>query len=1783
MNCIFLAFLQNFLYEHLAVLFSRLCSVKLLFPLLFFASVLGNFYGQTHRSFIFEWDLENEAFLLDGENSPTLVLFEHVYYTFESRGGGFTITDQNNSIYDESEIFQNSVNGAGEYILFIPDETTPRNLKYQNQDFPSNQGNLIIQPFEQKGLLKSEGTTSGAKLGSSIAVANDGNIFAGAPEFNNNEGLIHKFIQIEDGNYSIDGNITSPVLGSFFWGSSLFYDNNTSNLLIGLPNANNYQGALYHYSLSEDNLRKITDGSGVGKMHGWSSFLTSEKTFVGELSVLDSDGGSVSIYRSSASSPELVEVLKSSVSQFGNEYGYSLHSFNGYLLVGAPGEDDLVREDSGAVYLHQLLEGASPCIKILPNNRNDGARFGEVVWMTENFIFIAAPNGDGSSPKSGVVHVYSYDKENFSVDEVFQILPPVDGSSLKFGQNILVQGDFVFIAAPGSLEDGAVYVFKRLDQSYSWKHVNSIPLDQFSDSLSLPDKIGLATNNGVLAIGLERESSSDIDAGAVVVLYNPAWTFPEVIQLHPFFENNGIIEINATEDQVNPVSIDFNASNPAIFSNEVFWDLRSLDPRIPEGNFEINSSTGNFIFYLPQNLSGISHFEITLNNGVQEFIHSFQVNIQEVQDIPVFLDFDLSSEPIALPKSAVNESYNYFFNTFDADEDSLSISLSSGQLPNGLSIGVDSLSLEGNPSSEGNSTFSLILTDGYSQIEQSFRIEVFSENLAPEVLFDGNPITIAEGLSLEFSENFSLANWQEKMSSLTVVDHDSEIISVEVLSYPTNGYLLVSEYFDTFEENLIRYTPKFNFNGSDSFSLRFKDNHPAVPKYFDLSFNLSIESLNTPPFVTSEDPPNLVVEGQYFEHTFDIFDAEEDYYDVSFQNLPNWISFDGVRRIYGKPTQIDYSEDVAPFFISVSDQWGNTYTKKMQIGIIPNNYPPSLNYLDEKVSILSFQLEEDGNPIEFALTADDPDDLNTSMTWQVSEQPQHGEILISNTGPSSASFSYIPDGNFSGQDSIKILVTEEQDSLAYDQIEIEFHVAPSSDAPRFESIPFPGLVANKPWIYEIRGIDGDPNDNLTLQSQINLPDWLKLAPTGFRTWTFRGQPTTIGEVVQVSLRLSDQTYSVDQNFSLKVLESVDDLHFTDTDEITFTHHPNSPDIYVNLNIDEDSNWSATKLAVNANNDVKVSWEIVQNPVNGIFSFDRSNNGEITNLSYNPNKHYFGTDKIILRASDNYSSARAEIEFHIQSVEDPHFFSEFPNELIEDENEKYDFIITYDDGDGLHTLNDLDFTGLPNWLEVETLSISQFTKSIRLWGEPTIDDIGVFPTSVSLIDQAGQVLQEDFTIKVNFYNKPPVPHPSSISASFIEDTYNQDFPKKWINFFSASDEETTSNELIWSIVSSPLHGIARINESGSETLYYPDANYSGSDFFSIGVMDRGANNASPRQVIIPVSIDILQENDLPVFQTIPPSLSSNQYATQWNDEKSYRYEVSVLDSDWPWQGYPSLTLRSSLPAWAKWEDLGKGKAVLSGSPQWFHQGNYSFSIVASSGSDEVVQNFDLEIFVDDYPPRVQDSQDQLIYKKIQIFVLEDGNLDDVKNMVLGLRAYNPDKAAGETLRWLPYQPPLSGGQISLTSYLDDDKHYARISNFDYQIPANFYGIDRFSLIADEGDRQTEVPFEINIKAIPDPPAFLETGPIIISVEPGNYFDRLILVTDPDGQSIDFKLLYPSNDAKWMSIKSENNDADEPSVRIGGIVPQDFTSQSYTLIASDPTGRFSLMEINFTTSP
>ena len=311
----------------------------------------------------------------------------------------------------------------------------------------------------------------------------------------------------------------------------------------------------------------------------------------------------------------------------------------------------------------------------------------------------------------------------------------------------------------------------------------------------------------------------------------------------------------------------------------------------------------------------------------------------------------------------------------------------------------------------------------------------------------------------------------------------------------------------------------------------------------------------------------------------------------------------------------------------------------------------------------------------------------------------------------------------------------------------------------------------------------------------------------------------------------------------------------------------------------------------------------------------------------------------------------------------------------------------------------------------------------------------------------------------------------------------------------------------------------------------------------------------------------------VFKSSPPSDSGEGTNITWNDEKPFSYEVIVDDSDWVWQGYPQLNLVSTLPNWLTWKNLGNGRALLSGSPQWYHQGSYSFSIEAKSGNEKIYQNFDLTIIVDDYPPRIQNSDGESINKKIQFFLIEDGSTEIIENFVNGISAFNPDKKIGESLRWLAFDQPSSGGSISLSSLLDNENENASITNFKYQLPANFNGLDRFTLVADEGDRFTEISFEVNVKSIADPPSFLSQRPVVLSVIPEKYFNFTFEVDEPDDQSVDFKVLYSSNDSKWFSIISEVNSGNDLSVTIGGFVPKNFQTQSFSLVASDPTGRFS----------
>ena len=1747
----------------------------------FFIFLTSSAFSESFTEYQFEWDSSTKSFTLDGNSSPSLVLYEHCSYLIRSAGARFSISENNITHYDGDDIFFNEgIQGNGEYILLTPNQNSSRRLYYQNFDTNDSLiGTIEIKEFDNLGLLRMNQPESFANFGSNVVLSDDLTLFASAPGFNENEGLVIRSSKQTDGSYLNETNIVSPTEEKDFWGSSLFFDNNQSQLLIGSSNSADFRGSLYAYSLSTLQTKLLFEGEEMGDLLGWSFSTYHEKLIVSALSVTDSEGGYFSVFSNSYSNPlVLYEKVQPEYPQFGNEYGYDVSIFDDLIAIGAPGEDDLSRQDSGAVYLYSFEEDNLEGYKILSSIRNDGDRFGHSVLVDNGIIFVGAPSGDGSSTKSGLVHIFDFREKGLGIKEIFRLLPPNEGAFQIFSQDISVVGDFVFVTSPGAEELGAVYVFKKSGppDAYTWELVNSIPLSLFSNDLSPSDKISIHVQKGVLAIGLEKESANEIEAGAVQILRNPAWGISSQLQIPPFFPFDSPGTVTIEEDSAG-VAIDFNASLPTGLLTEIFWEINSSSPFISPEDYEINSSSGAFNFYPPPNLNGSIPFTLSVHANSLKVIHGFNVLINQVEDEPYFVDFNSAENfPNKLAVGTVGETYNHLFNISDPDNDELTLMLFAEEFPDGLSL-IGSR-IEGIPENDGNFTFQLSLSDGDFNVTQSFKIEVFPENIEPNVFFNDEQLSSPAIINLEFPENFSGNDWESSIQSLILSDQTGQDILVEILQYPNSGVLSVISPFTDFTD--IRYTPNLYFNGSDSFTLRFKDNHKGFQKFFDLSFNIEIKSNNSAPFITSDKPEIRVFEGTFFQHSFDVFDAEEDFYELSFYNLPKWIKFDGRRKIFGSPQRSDYQDSPEPVFISVTDQWGNSFTDKFLVEVVPQNYPPQISFLDQNESEISFNVIEDTS-LSFQLSAQDRDSEDTLLGWKVSKSPSSGEVQLTWNDTGLAQINYTPDGNFSGSDFFEILAYEAPDEFSFDIMRVNIDVLPVSDLPKFKSEPYPGVVRDKPWLYEVYGIDGDSNDNLTLANLTNLPEWLRLTQSNDRVWTFRGLPTS-NEIVDIRLLLSDGNTSVEQAFTLKVLESLDALTFIPNEQISLTNaKDDSRNKECQVTLKEDANWSIDLLSVNAIDDVRVIWEVNRHPQDGMFSFESVQNGIIENIYYQPNPNFNGSDQVELVAFDNYSSVKLILHFEIESVSDEIRFLEIPEGTLENSEEKFDFTITYEDGDGLSTLDALVLSGFPQWLNQEIIFQDEITKSIKYFGEPTVDKIGSYQLTAALTSVDGlDTLSHTFDLRVNFYNKPPVANVDFIYEKIIEDSYTAENPKMWRNFIFIDDEETQDpNAFSWVIINESQNGFAEISEKGDWMSYYPNPDFSGIDTFSIKITDQevfdenGDFIAGPRSILIPVSIEVTQVNDKPVFISSPPTKSTSPSKVIWNDEESFRYEVIVDDSDWPWQGYPTLKLNSSLPTWAKWNPIGKGKAIISGDPQWFHEGNYTFHITATSGTDFVSQLFVLEIQVDDYPPRIFDSNGKELNQRIQIFIVEDNHLGEVDNAMIGLTAKNPDKMSGETLMWLPYILPSSGASISLNSNLSSDKSVASISEFSYLLPRNFNGIDTFTLIADEGDRLTTLEVEVHVKGVPDPPVFLDSDPLNISATQNSYVEYKIQAHDPDGDNLTFKLIYANNQNKWLTIKESNNDF----VKIAGSVPRHNGSESMSLVVSDATGRFSILPI------
>jgi len=1696
---------------------------------------------------LIEWDL-NSSFLFNGESLPQVELFEDYPYVIKNRsrdGIVFTIVESGGQIYERGDLLNNELNKTGEYLYWLPNDQTPRNLIALNpQDVDSN---LSLEVLSHAENLTSKQNESGTLWGYSVQFDDDLNLFIGEPKLDGIDGEVHFYKRIGSG-YEFNQTVSLSHSERSQFGS--FLSLGTGELAVSAPDENIFSGAVYIYQVEDDigfesNLPKqrITDPeSRSGGVFGWRTSMDNNYLAISSLELGSDLGGKVTLFEKNSEWTPIQKFYPLD-SGAGQDFGYDIQLHGGLLVVGVPGFDSpIFGQDSGLVMIYDMDEPDSEPYLISPSDLSAGDRFGHSVNVEGNQLYVGALFGDGVATDTGVI--YTFEQNNTEWLEKGKISPPTFEKDQLFSQQIVISGNTLVSLSPNIISGSLVHVFKN--DGGQWDILKSIPLSNFQDDdLNF---LALDVHDGNVIVG---NPNHDEYSGGVLSLYNPSWAAIPAMSLPPILakENPSLSFMN--EDDPLGLKVDFNASHP--FAESIQWKM--IDNNASESFWEINSTTGVFSYFPDNNFSGTHSFTLEVESEGGRTQMFFQVHVLAVPDHPVF-DF---SYPDALITVKAGKFLSLPLSFHDADGDDLNLVISEGVLPPGLSLGVDKIEGVANLDSDTSAIFDLtfLLSDPSGRsATSSLSLEVLPLKAAPVISFNGEEVV--ETLEISLFEDFTLETWQNEINGLEVGNILNGIVCMEKIISPQNGILVLSETFE--DSSDLKFLTDANFVGTNVFVVKFF--YKGFPEdYREVQFKVHSIKVNDPPVIRSALPSSSVNEREFYSHTFDIADVDRgDNVRLSFSGLPQWLSFDGNSTIFGAPQRADFLKQESYNIIAeVADLSGSTFSQIFTITIIPDNYPPSIIFGDS----LPVEMQEDSpEPYRGKLSVQDVDTPLEDLQWSVEKFPANGFFEFNATSEDFF-FNYQPNADFFGHDELVIKVRDVSDPLAFDTLKIEFHVTGTPDHPDFSSTPYIALLHDTPWQYDIRGKDADGDLNLTLFNTTTLPDWLELRRKSDNRWILSGfVPGNQNDPISITLILTDSTdRSSEQSFSLLFYESIDQLVILEGE-------------VGEQIINEDNIWSGGSLTVNETPGRQVTWTVIDAPENGDFAFHQSPNGLIENITYTPNPHFHGTDSVVIQVSDGFTSDFRSFSFRVLSVADkPEFLSFDQNITIEDRHELQAEHVFFD-GDGFDNLS-YSSSEVPEWVTEDLSELGE--GKIRFSGFPGVDNVGSYSLKLKIhgLDD-GLGVEQDFNFSVVLLNSPPQVSPQELIVTMEEDD-----PSTWvIPQLSATDLETSrTQDLFWQIAEYPNFGSASIDFTGTNFIYTPDANFSGEEFFSIKVTDTGGEfGSAPRSTEIPVEVYVTSLDDPPVILSLPTSDSDLEVT--WTDEFPYHYRFVAYDSDWPWQGHPKVELISNLPKWAKWQDDGNGTVLISGNPSFLDIGIYPFDIKVTSGAVTLSQKFQLNLRVDDYPPAVIFDDNNDFVSGLQVYLTEDKIQEDDLSVFYEISASNPDFVSGdlELLLWSVGESPKSGGGLEIIG------NGSKIQEITYTPPKHFNGVDEFSIEVSEGDRVTHIPVKIFIKAVPDPPYFIEGFEPVVQANLGDFFSVNLTAKDPENDEVYFRLFSDNQSYNsWLNIISESTN--DGAITVGGTPPTSMSTDynsTITLVATDASGRFATTQtvINYT---
>ncbi len=318
-------------------------------------------------------------------------------------------------------------------------------------------------------------------------------------------------------------------------------------------------------------------------------------------------------------------------------------------------------------------------------------------------------------------------------------------------------------------------------------------------------------------------------------------------------------------------------------------------------------------------------------------------------------------------------------------------------------------------------------------------------------------------------------------------------------------------------------------------------------------------------------------------------------------------------RLEGTPPHITYRPQAnfngADRFIYVANDGKSDSNKGyIVIKVKPSNDKPTI--IDDTTEITT----QEDHAKRFTIRATDEE--SDKLTYLITKKPLHGTLTHKK-----GVFTYTPHKDYNGQDHFTIKVNDGQ--VDSDEREMSVTVTPVNDAPTVDAGDTKSTIVDTAVSIQANAKDID--------GKVVSYKWYEDKRILGSSRTLSYKPTSEG------------------THTLTVVVT-DDKGATATDrvQITATQQPNTKPVAQSqtVQMDEDTTKSITLKANDDDND-KLTYKIVSKPKHGLLS------GRPPQVTYRPNKDYFGSDSFSFRVSDGKDDSNvASVKLSIKDIPEP---------------------------------------------------------------------------------------------------------------------------------------------------------------------------------------------------------------------------------------------------------------------------------------------------------------------------------------------------------------------------------------------------------------------------------------------------------------------------------------------------------------------------------------------------